>query len=253
MSMVATARIPTNTSTIAEFSPSVLIVEDDAAAVSEFAELLEMEGLGCVVADTPDRALSFMDAFSSIKVIVTDFYLSGGNIGANNGLSLVKNIRDRFVDRKFETIVISGDKNVVVDCALTGVDKFLAKPVAPENFCAIVRSALETAPLDKDLHSSDGSNLTLLNIIENQADAIATLTQALSKSQNDCRNAMGRLDRLVSAASIAQHRIHDGRSSEVNELINYITGQGYSLKKLLHCRAKPARQADITSVSTITF
>ena len=251
MSMVVAEKIPTPDFTVTDRCPNILIVNDDEAAVSELSDVLELEGLGCVVADTPARAVSLLDAFSSIKVIVTDFYLFGDSTGANNGLALIDEVRARFQNRRFEAVVISGDKDVLADCTLTGVEKFLAKPMAPESFCSVVRNALEAAQAPRHEPEDENSTLALHNMIEAQADAIATLTRALNETRSKCRNATVGLDRLVSAASIAHDRIHEGRDSGVDELLRYISGQGYSLKKLLHCHAKTAEQPNITTISTI--
>lgn len=234
-----------------ESSPSVLIIDDDVMAVEELSEMLEFEGIGCISADSHDHALSLLNAFSSVRVIVTDFYLKGDSIGADNGLSLIEKIRDTFKGRHFETIVVSGDKDVMVDCSFIGVDKFLAKPIAPESLSSIVKGAMGAEPKSPDTGIVDSSKLTLLNMLEAQTATIAELTQTLNETRTNCRKVRGGLDRLVRAASIAVDRLNQERRNDIGDLLGYIRGSGNELKELLGKCTKTPEPMKANSTSEI--
>ena len=235
-----------------ELDPTVLIVDDDIDAANELAEALEFEGFRCITAHTPEKALSLTSSVSSINVVITDFYLWGDATASSNGLALVEDIRNELPARKLEFIVVSGDQDVLVDCTITGVAKFLAKPIAPESICSMVKDAsLQTLeePAADDSHESVTS---LHRVVQVQAKAITSLTQALNDARTDSRKASDRLDRLVSAASIAQKRNDDVGCNDVGELLRYVVGQGYSVKKLISKRPVPTKQADVVNITNPT-
>ena len=231
-------------------SPSVLIVDDDAAAANELAEALEIEGFNCIAASTSEQALSITCSFSSIGVIVTDFYLRGSATAAGNGLALIERIREAFPGRKFEFIVVSGDPDVLADCSITGAGKFLAKPIAPESICSMVKDASLQGADDRGTHGSNAALTSLHRMVQVQADAIASLTQALNEARTDNRKATTRLDRLVSAASIAGQRNDDAGSVDVAELLRYVVGQGYAARELISSNTNARHRLDVMSAKS---
>ncbi|MEM7212594.1 MAG: response regulator [Pseudomonadota bacterium] len=238
--------------TVSDTSPSVMVVDDDTVAASELAETLEFEGFSCIAASTPEQALSILCSLSSIEVIITDFYLRGEATAAGNGLRLVETIREAFPDRKLEAIVISGDQDVLADCTITGAGKFLAKPIAPESICSMVREASlqgGEAPATPDEAASVSS---LHRMVQVQADAITSLTEALNEARADTRRASTKLDRLVSAASIAGRRNEVVGAGDVGELLSYVVGQGYAVKKLLRDNGGRTKRPDPSAIIKVS-
>ena len=212
---------------------SVLIVDDDALAAEELAETLELEGFTCIATHTYSGALAALEQNPDIKTIITDFYLRGDSMAVGNGLELIEHARETFPDRKLDFIVVSGDPDVLADCTISGAGKFLAKPIAPASICTMVKESSAHLIADEPSESGDGSILMLHRMIEDQASAIASLTEALTSARDGKRNAGSRLDRLVSAASIAAKRSEVSGERDVGDLIRYIVGQGYAVKKIL--------------------
>lgn len=238
--------------TLSDTLPSVLIVDDDEVAASELAETLELDGFNCIATSTLEQAISLTTSFPSIKVIITDFYLHGATTATANGLALLERVRGTFPNRMFNFIVVSGDHDVFVDCALTEAVKFLAKPIAPESISAMVRGEVmqgEDAPSNVVSAPSESCPHHMIQV---QASTIASLTEALNDMRAENRAATSRLDRLVSAASIAQNRHDEVGTGEIGELLRYILGQGYSVKTLLGNVSGPARRADLVTISDIS-
>ncbi len=220
-------------STLSDVPPSVLVVDDDAVAADELAEALELEGFHCITANTADQAMSILHSLASVSVLITDFYLSGTERPVSNGLGLIDKIQESFPQRNFDFIVVSGDQDVLADCVIGGAGKFLSKPVAPESICSMVREASsENVKIEALADSSDPLS-SLHRMIQNQADTITTLTDALNSTRSKTRNATNRMDRLVSAASIAKHRNESIGATDIDNLLGYIVGQGYAIKNLL--------------------
>lgn len=218
---------------VSEQVASVLIVDDDDLATEELSETLELEGFTCLTASTSSGALDRLEANPGIQVVITDFYLRGAD-SFENGLDLIEKIRSKFPGRELEFIVVSGDRDVLADCTITGAGTFLAKPVAPESLCSLVRQASgDPAGADAADAQDEDSILVLQNMVRAQAGAIANLTAALKGARDGTRQANSRLDRLVSAASIAKRRNDQPGGQDIGELIGYIAGQGYAVKKLL--------------------
>ena len=117
---------------------SVLIVDDDPDAVDELSEALEGFGFRCFQAASPDEAIQVIDEEPRISAIVTDFYLRGLATSADNGLLLIERVRETFPDRSFDCVVVSGDPDILAECALSGAVKFLAKPILPESLTAML-------------------------------------------------------------------------------------------------------------------
>lgn len=229
--------------------PSVLIVDDDVVAASELAETLELEGFNCIAASTLEQALSLPASFPSIRVIITDFYLHGAVTATANGLALIDRVREMFPERSFNFIVVSGDQDVLVDCALTGSGKFLAKPIAPESICSMVQDATEHDRMAAPDAIPEAPDASVHRMVQVQADAIASLTAALNDARNVNRKVTTRMDRLVSAATIAAHRNDQVSPSAVGDLLSYVVGQGYAVKKLLKGDSELSTRTEIATLS----
>lgn len=236
---------------LAETTPSVLIVDDDDTAAAELAETLELEGFNCIAASSPEQALSLIGAFPTINVVITDFYLRGKATATHNGVALIENIREGFPSRTFDFIVVSGDQDVLADCVITGAGQFLAKPIAPESICSMVRDASSQSPRATGENPSDESGTSLHEMVQAQADTIARLTDALNEARSGNRKAISSLDRMVSAASIARKCNDDTIASDVDDLLRYVVGQGYAIKALVGGNAKVQSKPGTVTITPI--
>lgn len=213
---------------------SVLIVDDDRDSAEELSECLETFGFNCFMAASPDEAMKVAGEQPEITAIVTDFYLRGVRAVAENGLHLLDRLRVAHPDRLFDCLVISGDPDILAECALDGAVKFLPKPVVAESLIAML---LSPPCAVKDTEEDHVSLALMHRLLESQSNAIATLTEALNANQvtrdRDARQALNRLDLLVDAAKIANKRVEGTAADEIRTLLAYIAGQGDAVKGLL--------------------
>lgn len=226
-----------------EETPSVLIVDDDQIAASELAEVLDFEGYQCATASTQEQAVAIVSTFQTISIIITDFYLRGSGTVAGNGLTLIEKVQETFPTRAFDFIVVSGDPDILADCALSGEGRFLSKPIAPESICSMVNDVSTPVQTSDPDPEADDSISSLHRMVQIQADTIASLTEALSANRANTGNVKSRLDRLMSAAVIAKRRNEDGGNGATDELLNYIVGQSGAVQKLLSDDAKDANRS----------
>ncbi|MEM1297940.1 MAG: response regulator [Pseudomonadota bacterium] len=223
---------------------SVLVVDDDKDASEELSEALEEVGFTCFAAASLAEAIQVAGDHPQITAIVTDFYLTGDDAVADNGIRLIDRLRETFPDRKFDCVVVSGDPEILAECAINGPVKFLAKPIVPESLTSMLLS-----PVDTKLPSGNGEvSLVLMHrLLESQSNVIATLTEALNAT-NTAHNkgateALNRLDLLVDAARIANKRNSGSGPDDMKALLGYIAGQGSAVKALLRRKERPLQGA----------
>jgi CheY-like chemotaxis protein len=119
--------------------PNVLIVDDEEIILSEYQELLEMEGIACSVEADPLRALEIVLTSPDIRVVVTDLRMP-----ELNGVELIRRLRAELPkDRTVRFAVMSGYGGNL-GAELPGVPG-LEKPVNADDLVAVIRNALDQA------------------------------------------------------------------------------------------------------------
>lgn len=225
-------------------SLAVLVVDDDKDASEELSEALEGLGFTCFSAGSLAEAIEVAGQNPQITSVVTDFYLSGTDAVSDNGLWLIDRLRETFPDRTFDCVVVSGDPEILAECAINGPVKFLAKPIVPESLTSMLLS-----PLDTQLPGTNGQvSLVLMHrLLESQSNVIATLTEALKATNRShdksAAEAVSRLDLLVDAALIANKRSSGSGTKDMKALLGYIAGQGSAVKTLLRKAERPLQGA----------
>ena len=85
-------------------APTVLVVDDEADALQELLECLELHGYRCTGAACADAAFAAFTTDPAIGIVVTDLHLAVGN-----GNQLVGRLGLEFgASRAFEAIFVSG-------------------------------------------------------------------------------------------------------------------------------------------------
>jgi DNA-binding NtrC family response regulator len=120
----------------------VLIVDDDQDARELLAEVLALEGIQCLTAESGERALKLLEITPSIGLLITDL-----RMGQVDGLDLIRQIRES-VRAALPVIIVSGDANVkdaIAAMHLSVVD-FLLKPFDTGKLLELVRHELGLTP-----------------------------------------------------------------------------------------------------------
>jgi CheY-like chemotaxis protein len=114
----------------------VLIVDDEKLLLDEYVELLEFAGIRCLVEVDPFRAFERVCEDPGIKVVITDFQMSG-----MNGQELIVRLRASLpVDRKVTYALLSGYEDSLGP-QLTDVYQLL-KPIDISALIAVIRNGL---------------------------------------------------------------------------------------------------------------
>jgi len=116
--------------------PSILVVDDDAAALSGLVELLRSEGYDAVGAGSFEAAVQ---ALASMK---PDVLIADVRLAEYNGLHLLH--RSRASHPRMASIVISGypDTAIEREATLAGASAFVLKPLIIPEFLATVARAV---------------------------------------------------------------------------------------------------------------
>lgn len=128
---------------------SILIVEDDADAMEELSEILELEGWAALTARTVSDALQKIEE-TSVSVVVTDVHLGGSGAG-ESGIQLVSRAKAKFPERDLSFIVLSGDVDAVKFSLQTDAVDFLLKPVAADDLIAALNEAQRLSGTERHL------------------------------------------------------------------------------------------------------
>lgn len=117
----------------------VLVVDDDPACRSEYAELVAGLGYGCVVADQASSALRALAEDATIGIVLTDLQMP-----AMDGFTLLDEIAARFLSmRPLVTVVVTGQSSIdsAVRAMRSNAVDFLCKPVTGDELSAVLRRA----------------------------------------------------------------------------------------------------------------
>ena len=116
----------------------VLIVDDDKDSRDLLAQILDLEGICCVTADSGEAAWSLLKSSSSIGLLITDLRMV-----PSNGLELIRQVRESS-RAALPIIVMSGDAEApdVIDAMHLSVVDFLLKPIDSAKLAKIIKQEL---------------------------------------------------------------------------------------------------------------
>lgn len=116
----------------------VLIVDDDKDSRDLLAQILDLEGICCVTADSGEAAWSLLKSSSSIGLLITDLRMV-----PSNGLELIRQVRESS-RAALPIIVMSGDAEApdVIDAMHLSVVDFLLKPIDSAKLVKMIKQEL---------------------------------------------------------------------------------------------------------------
>ncbi len=172
---------------------TVLLVDDDAEALDELVEVIEMEDWIALRASGIEQALIKLDQYSEIQVVVTDVNLVETSGQVSNGLKLVEQAHSRFGDRPISFVVLSGDPSFVSSSLQIGAVDFLTKPLDPDELVKAV----------KDAEAFKGRVRTPSEMSEFLMQKVTRTTASLKKVNSDL---VARENEMFEAKQIADER-----------------------------------------------
>lgn len=117
----------------------VLIIDDELAALEEYAELFELLGLQVATETSPIAACERVLADAAIRVVVTDLRMA-----RLDGVTLIQTLRQSLPpERKVHFIMLTGMIDLAPDQKLEDVPA-LAKPVDFDLLLRMIRERLNT-------------------------------------------------------------------------------------------------------------
>ena len=120
----------------------LLLVDDDALALEELADIAEFEGWQSVTANCIETALDILDADQEIRVVVTDVHFLDPLGQSANGIQFVSRAQARFPDRPLSYLVLSGDPDALKASVQVGAFNFLCKPFLADDLIAAIKNAV---------------------------------------------------------------------------------------------------------------
>jgi len=151
-------------------SPSVLIVEDDAALRDALTETLRANDICVASAAGGSEALSILNS-EDIALVVSDVQME-----PMDGHELLDAIRQRDPGLPAILMTAYGTIEQAVNAMRDGATDFLVKPIEADALVEIVKRHLNVAPVPGDLVASDPNSVQLLRVAKRVAGSDATVT-----------------------------------------------------------------------------
>lgn len=147
--------------------PSLLIIDDEAAALKSLAHIFLKEGYDVTARQSGLAGLKALEA-KSFDVVLTDLVMD-----KVDGMAILRRVREMHPDS--ETVVITGHAtlNSAVAAMKEGAFHYVAKPYRLDEVRQVVRSALEMARLKQE-------NRALKRRIEGYQGSVNIITQDLA-------------------------------------------------------------------------
>ena len=123
---------------------SVLVVEDDPALREALVDTLEIAGCQVVQADSAETALTLLPD-NRVDMVVSDI-----NMGAMDGLGLLKEIRRQYPQLPVLLITAYGSVTASVEAIRNGAVDYLVKPFAPDLLVEAVSRHVGVASPNED-------------------------------------------------------------------------------------------------------
>lgn len=121
---------------------TVLVVEDDRNLREALIDTLELSGCQTMAADSAEAALALLSEQCP------DLIVSDVNMGAMNGLQLLKVVRSRYPQLPMLLITAYGSINDSIEAIRNGAVDYLVKPFKPQQLVEAVSRYLGVAAVD---------------------------------------------------------------------------------------------------------
>lgn len=106
---------------------SLLIIDSDPEITKKVKNFFSSHELQCFTAKTAQEAIDFFHRQTSIRIILTDLYLSD-----MDGITLIDQLKkEQAADRNFDAILFTehSEKNVIIQALRAGFTDFYSKPL----------------------------------------------------------------------------------------------------------------------------
>lgn len=121
----------------------ILLVDDEKDILELFSEYLTSNGFNTISFQNPFEALNyFYQNISNCSLVITDYKMS-----QMSGIGLIKKIREKDIDCKIKTIIISAfiKDNLPYDKSyLITIDRILEKPVYLDRLIKVIQELITT-------------------------------------------------------------------------------------------------------------
>ncbi|MBL4614153.1 MAG: response regulator [Magnetovibrio sp.] len=116
--------------------PKILIVDDDEDIRQWLEAVLEGSGYVVTSMDHPEGVVRLL-LTGDIDLALIDYHLPG-----KDGLSLLRDIRDKNMSLPVVVLTSEARQRVAVECFRNGAADFIAKPIDPDYLSIVVERAL---------------------------------------------------------------------------------------------------------------
>jgi DNA-binding response OmpR family regulator len=114
----------------------ILLIEDDATMVTLLKMLLGLEGYQVVNLSSENQDIIQLAYKETPDLILLDIHL-----GQQNGLDLIKKLKNNIELRRIKVIMTSG-MDLGESCLSSGADDFILKPYMPEELLNKIKNLL---------------------------------------------------------------------------------------------------------------
>ncbi len=126
----------------------ILLVDDEKDILDLFSEYLSSSGFNTISFQNPMKALDYFYQYqSNCSLVITDYKMP-----QMSGLELIKKIREKDIDYKIKTLVISAfiKDNLPYDKSyFLTVDKILEKPVYLDRLKKVIQELISTIDIQQ--------------------------------------------------------------------------------------------------------
>ena len=152
-------------------SATVLVVEDDHDLREALVDTLEIAGCSVVQADCAEKALDIIPG-QALDMVVSDI-----NMGAMDGLGLLKEIRRQYPQLPVLLITAYGSVSASVEAIRHGAVDYLVKPFKPQLLVETVSRYVGVASVNADDQpvAVEPSSLQLLQLAKRVAETDSTV------------------------------------------------------------------------------
>lgn len=163
-----------NLTSLQAAAPSVLILDDDVAALEEMYDILDLDDVRAHCVSTVSDAELALIENPQITYVVTDVHLSRSGKKSANGVEFISRMKQKFAGREITYIVQSGDPSAIVGSIEQGAVDFLTKPLVPEDLLRAIRNG-----------GSDKSNVSdvLLRKVQEATESLQQANIALAQQE----------------------------------------------------------------------
>ena len=135
---------------MAEITPKILLVDDEENCLRAIKDVLDLEGIGCITANSGSKGLDYFERYD-VNIVITDVKMPG-----MTGLELLKQIKRRRPNTYVLMLTGYGSIDEAVTSMKMGAHQYIMKPVIMEDLLAQIKdilNKLETfdahSPLEK--------------------------------------------------------------------------------------------------------